>query len=79
MALQCHVIGENLVDVENTFSTRFGLADTGAVLVRPDGYIAWRAKELKPDSEEALVQALLSVLALPPQKAAKTAKERVHA
>src|SRR5262249_11376766 len=33
--MSCHVIGDGLVDVEGTFSARFGLG-TGAVLVRPD-------------------------------------------
>jgi hypothetical protein len=79
LALQSHVIGGDLVDVENTFKARFGLTDTGAVLVRPDGYIAWRATELKPGSEEALVDALVSVLALPRQQTAAGTKAKVHA
>jgi len=79
LALQSHVIGGDLVDVENTFKARFGLTDTGAVLVRPDGYIAWRATELKPGSEEALVNALVSVLALPRQQTAAGTKAKVHA
>jgi putative polyketide hydroxylase len=79
LALQCHVIGKGLADVESTFSARFGLTDTGAVLVRPDGYIAWRSRELRPDSEDALVEALRSVLAVPRENAAKAARVQVHA
>lgn len=62
LGVQCHVIGGELVDVERTFKDRFGVTDTGAVLVRPDGYIAWRATALQAGSAEALTSALTSIL-----------------
>jgi len=31
------------VDLDETFGARYGISPTGAVLVRPDGFIAWRA------------------------------------
>ena len=62
LALQCHVIGDKLVDVEGTFKERFGLGDTGAVLVRPDGFIAWRTQQLTPSAATDLGNALGSIL-----------------
>lgn len=63
LTLQCHVIGEAGEDVENTFNARFGLTDTGAVLVRPDGHIAWRSREFGPRAAEQLDAALSTILA----------------
>ncbi|MBN8993201.1 MAG: FAD-dependent monooxygenase [Rhizobiales bacterium] len=60
--MPCHVIGDGLVDVESTFTTRFGVSDTGAVLVRPDGFIAWRAHELGPNAARDLGNALTQIL-----------------
>lgn len=62
LAVQCHVIGDGLVDVEGTFHDRFGIGDTGAVLVRPDGFIAWRTQRLGPDAAADLGNALASIL-----------------
>jgi putative polyketide hydroxylase len=62
LALQCHVIGDKLVDVEETFNDRFGIGDTGAVLVRPDGFIAWRMQQLGPNAAADLGNALASIL-----------------
>jgi 2-polyprenyl-6-methoxyphenol hydroxylase-like FAD-dependent oxidoreductase len=63
LELSCHVIGDGLVDVEAAFNDRYGVTDTGAVLVRPDGYIAWRAQTLQPSAAEGLSGALKSILA----------------
>jgi hypothetical protein len=40
------------------FRAAFGLREGGAVLMRPDGYIAWRATEGVEDAERALSVAL---------------------
>jgi hypothetical protein len=32
----------DLEDVANRFSTAYGVGTDGAVLIRPDGFIAWR-------------------------------------
>ncbi len=39
-----------------------GTAESGAVLVRPDGFVAWRAPRLVPDPERALTDTLMTVL-----------------
>jgi putative polyketide hydroxylase len=62
LALQCHVVGDGLIDVEKTFNDRYGVTDTGAVLVRPDGYIAWRTPSLPGDAGGQLTAALRSIL-----------------
>jgi len=33
----------DLIDVEGAWSRAYGIAGDGAVLVRPDGHVAWRA------------------------------------
>ncbi|WP_158848673.1 FAD-dependent monooxygenase [Saccharothrix deserti] len=37
-----HRIGPALRDPTGTFTRRYGITDDGAVLIRPDGFIAWR-------------------------------------
>ena len=55
--------GRELRDSENGFVAAYGITATGAVLVRPDGFVAWRAKsaETKPqDTLKGLLARLLS-------------------
>jgi putative polyketide hydroxylase len=63
LEVQCHLIGVDYDDVENTFNTRYGVGETGAVLVRPDGFVAWRAVELTPESGHQLRRAMEQILA----------------
>lgn len=54
---------------EDGFSKALGVAKDGAVLIRPDGYIAWRYEGEKDDKEkkdekEALADALRQVASL---------------
>ncbi len=39
-----------------------GTAEDGAVLVRPDGFVAWRADAAMPDADRVLTQVLQTVL-----------------
>jgi hypothetical protein len=44
--LKVHVVGAGGVrDPDNRFGAAYGMGPSGAVLVRPDGYVAWRAVE----------------------------------
>ncbi|MFF0160681.1 FAD-dependent oxidoreductase [Streptomyces sp. NPDC005263] len=43
---------------------RHGISPGGAVLVRPDGFVAWRSPGAVPDAESTLRQVLTTVLAL---------------
>jgi hypothetical protein len=50
------------------FAAAYGLAPGGAVLVRPDGAVAWRSRE--PAGREEIARALATALALEPEPAA---------
>jgi putative polyketide hydroxylase len=53
--LRAHVLDGAAADA-------FGIATTGALLVRPDGFVAWRAPVGVPDATDALGDALHLVL-----------------
>jgi putative polyketide hydroxylase len=55
----------DLIDAGNTFCDAYGITATGAVIVRPDGFIGWRSRaagETKQETEQALMQALSTLL-----------------
>ena len=54
----------DLIDTRNTFCDAYGISG-GAVLVRPDGFIAWRSRasaEQEQDAEQTLKSVLSSLL-----------------
>lgn len=63
--LACHVVdaGGGLRDVEGRWSTAYGVGASGAVLVRPDGFVAARWPDRRDDAEEEL-SAVLGRLAV---------------
>ena len=46
----------------DAFPNAFGIAASGAVLVRPDGFVAWRAKSDQSVSRSALLEPLRAIL-----------------
>jgi 2-polyprenyl-6-methoxyphenol hydroxylase-like FAD-dependent oxidoreductase len=44
------------------FATAYGIGDNGAVIVRPDGFVAWRAKGITSDPGRTVASALTTVL-----------------
>ncbi len=65
--LPCPVTGIGVgahgdVEPEVDFAKLYGIGEAGAVLVRPDGHVAWRTHELAPDPAGALHEALDAVL-----------------
>ena len=68
LPLEAYQIGGetgDFVDAGNRFCNAYGITTSGAVLVRPDGFIGWRsrtAKEEEQDAEQALTQALITLL-----------------
>ena len=55
----------DLLDASNRFCEMFGITSGGAVLVRPDGFIAWRcrvAEENEQEAEQMLTQTLTTLL-----------------
>jgi 2-polyprenyl-6-methoxyphenol hydroxylase-like FAD-dependent oxidoreductase len=51
-----------LADPERAFPAAYGITPGGAVLVRPDGFVAWRAKSAETASADRLSEALTSIL-----------------
>lgn len=52
----------DLLDLENGWPAKLGVSAEGAVLVRPDGFVAWRTSTLPTSPESRLVQVLSSIL-----------------
>ncbi|MEN3537610.1 FAD-dependent monooxygenase [Microbispora sp. ZYX-F-249] len=62
--LAVHRIGAGLRDPEDRFLAAYGITATGATLVRPDGFVAWRARELPAGPGRRLRDALTRLLGL---------------
>lgn len=60
------LIGVELHDPDEQFLAAYGITKTGASLVRPDGFVAWRASSLPPRPEAELRQVLTQLLARTP-------------
>ncbi|WP_188190587.1 FAD-dependent monooxygenase [Nonomuraea sp. SYSU D8015] len=56
------LVGEELVDVEGRWLERYGVSGGGAVLVRPDGYVAWRSVDADPDPVTTLERVMRQIL-----------------
>jgi putative polyketide hydroxylase len=52
----------DLLDLENGWQTRMGVEASGAVLVRPDGFVAWSTNTLPSSPEPLLEQVLATIL-----------------
>ncbi|MGW2302728.1 FAD-dependent monooxygenase [Streptomyces sp. NPDC001809] len=50
---------------DGSWSAWAGALDGGALLVRPDGFVAWRAEDLDPEPEACLERVLSALLARP--------------
>jgi putative polyketide hydroxylase len=55
-------IGTDVDDIENRWHDANGVTTTGAILVRPDGFVAWHAKAAHAAPDDALHRALNGVL-----------------
>jgi hypothetical protein len=61
-------VGVNVVsyiverDQSSSFCEDYGIEPSGASLVRPDGFVAWRATSHSPEARDRLVSALRAVL-----------------
>ncbi|MCB1334826.1 MAG: FAD-dependent monooxygenase [Roseivivax sp.] len=64
LPLRCHVIGPRQAHVDHTgdWARLSEITDTGAILVRPDHHVAWRAPRLVDDPAAALRRVLNAVL-----------------
>jgi hypothetical protein len=66
VALAAYRVGADadLLDRENGWQTRLGLSAEGALLVRPDGFVAWRADSLSTSPVSRLAEVFSSILCL---------------
>jgi putative polyketide hydroxylase len=71
--LEVLAIGSELSDPSGALAEHYGLAGDGAVLVRPDGYVAWTAEAAESDAEDTLRRAVAQTLGEPVQLAAELA------
>ena len=55
----------DLLDLEYGWPERFGVSSDGAVLIRPDGFVAWRASALTSTPQPLLDQVLSRILCRP--------------
>jgi putative polyketide hydroxylase len=62
LPLDACCIGREVVDLEHRFAAAYGISDSGATLVRPDGFVAWRSPELVAEPVTALRTALSASL-----------------
>jgi 2-polyprenyl-6-methoxyphenol hydroxylase-like FAD-dependent oxidoreductase len=62
LALDAYCIGHEYRDVENCFTEIYGITTSGAVLVRPDGFIAWRAEAATASPQQTLAQVFSRLL-----------------
>ena len=60
--VRTHQIGADVSDATGELETAYGTGAAGAVLVRPDGIIAWRASAAGDDPENELSGALGAAL-----------------
>jgi putative polyketide hydroxylase len=62
LPLKAYRFGQELRDPENGFAAAYGITATGAALVRPDGFVAWRAKSSETKPQDTLKSVLARVL-----------------
>ena len=49
-------------DPSDQFPIAYGVGESGAVLVRPDGFVAWRAKAMTSDPARTMATVLRAIL-----------------
>jgi len=65
LGLDVFLVGaEGLHDPDGGFAAACGIEQTGSVLVRPDGFVAWRARDDRAAGAAVLSNALRAILCL---------------
>jgi len=66
LAIEAYRVGSpELADPDGRFCSAYDIAPDGACLIRPDGFVAWRARKDVPDRAGLLTQALAALLLQP--------------
>jgi hypothetical protein len=68
--------GGPLTDPGGTWQDAYEIGDEGAVLVRPDGHVAWRSRGASDDPARAIMAAMDGVLGRAAQPVAPHLAER---
>jgi 2-polyprenyl-6-methoxyphenol hydroxylase-like FAD-dependent oxidoreductase len=63
--LDAYCIGRDMADLEQRFATVYGISNSGASLVRPDGFVAWNCRASVAKPVAALQAALNASLCSP--------------
>jgi putative polyketide hydroxylase len=58
LPIDAYCVGRDLGDESGRFCECHGISDTGATLVRPDGFVAWRSPGAVTDAAGALREAV---------------------
>ena len=66
LPLDAYCIGKDFDDTEGRFQHCYGISSSGASLVRPDGFVAWRCEKAAPDAAAVLHAALSRSLGILP-------------
>jgi 2-polyprenyl-6-methoxyphenol hydroxylase-like FAD-dependent oxidoreductase len=70
LPLEAYCIGRDLDDAEGRFPQAYGISSSGASLVRPDGFVAWRCEKSAREAAAILTDALSRSLGRDPVPAA---------
>ncbi len=62
VGLEAFTFGQGIRDLDDRFAAAYGLTATGAALVRPDGFVAWRAKSMGDNPRDTLKHILTRLL-----------------
>ena len=67
LVAQAFVVGPqgDLIDHGGAFHDLYGIGADGAVLVRPDGHVAWRSEGARDDAEKTMRQAIAALTGRP--------------
>jgi putative polyketide hydroxylase len=63
--LDAYCIGGDVADLERRFPSAYGVSDSGASLLRPDGFVAWNCRDRATNPVTALQAALKASLCSP--------------
>ena len=69
VTLAAYRVGQqaDLLDLENCWRHKAGIQADGALLVRPDGFVAWRCRNLTGDPQQMLGRVLVRLLCREPE------------
>jgi putative polyketide hydroxylase len=62
ISVAAYHLAADLIDTDNKWQAKMGVAPDGAILLRPDGFVAWRSRGVAVDPEPTLVKVLSQVL-----------------